>query len=212
MSGVVPPGGPGGPKPPGGPGGPPRPPAGPGAPGDGDRGLYGTPRIEKPSAGSIDEMLKKRQALDKERDEQEARTRAEIKRKVIRYGGGGAIATAVVFASLAGWAWYKQSREGCGATDDRRRAVQTIMAQGDAASGTLVGERFPNRKQFRCSELAEPRGILISVKEDSGDPILWFVDQAGTPLNVNLLAASWTPRLGAGPNVGASDIAKVTQD
>ena len=191
--------------------------AGGGGTGPGDRDSDGRmpsrgPMPDEGSSGPIEAMIKKRQFEDRIKEEVEARKRAENKQKIVKYGAPAAIATAVIFASLAGWAWYKQSREGCGATDDRRRAVQTIMAQGDSTAGTRVGERFPDRKQFRCAELAEPQGILISVKEDSGDPILWFVDQAGTPLNVNLLAASWTPRLGAGPNVGAADIAKVTQD
>ena len=169
------------------------------------------PMPDEGSSGPIDAMIKRRQFEDKMKAEAEAIRRAEMRQKIIKYGVPGAIGTAVLFAALAGWAYYKQSREGCGATEERRRAVQTIMAQGDTAAGTLIGSRFPDRKQFRCAELAEPRGILIAVKEDTGDPVVWFVDQAGTPLNVNLLAASWTPRLGAGPEVAEPDLAKVTQ-
>ena len=177
----------------------------------GDRMPSRGPLPEEGSSGPIEAAIKKRQFEDRIKEEVEARKKAELKRNIVKYGGRGAIATAVVFAALMGWVWYKQSREGCGATDDRRRAVKTIMEQGDADAGTLIGSRFPDRKQFRCSELSDPKGILIAVKEDTGDPIVWFVDQAGTPLNVNLLAASWTPKLGAGPEVAATEIAKVTQ-
>lgn len=168
------------------------------------------PMPEEKSSGPIDAMIKRRQFEDKMRAEADAIRRAEMKRRIIKYGGPAAIATAVIFAGLSTWAWYKQSREGCGATDDRRRAVSVVMEQGDSGTG-LIGARFPDRKQFRCAEMVEPRGILIAVKEDTGDPIVWFVDQAGTPLNVNLLAASWTPRLGAGPAVDSANIARVTQ-
>ena len=191
-----------------------------GGPGNAGGGGSGGPRDpvnarglkpEKSSAGSIDAMLKKRQAEDRLLAEEGARSRALLKKKLIKYGGTAAVATAVAFGSLATWAWYKHSREGCGATDERKRAVQAVMAQGDSAAGTAVGQRFPERKQYRCAEMAEPRGVLVAVKEDTGDSIVWFVDATGTPLNVNLLAASWTPRLGAGPPVEATDIARVTQ-
>ena len=169
------------------------------------------PMPEEGASGPIEAAIKKRQFEDRIKEEVEARKRAEMKRNIVKFGAPAAVATAVVFAALAGWAWYKQSREGCGATDDRRRAVQTIMQQGDSAAGTYIGSRFPDRKQFRCADMSDPKGVLIAVKEDTGDAIVWFVDPSGTPLNVNLLAQSWTPRLGAGPEVGAADVAKVTQ-
>ena len=190
-----------------GPGGP----GGSGGPGKPEEPMPSRgPMPDEKSSGPIEAMIKRRQLEDKMRAEADAIRKAEMKKKIIKYGGPAAIATAVIFAALSTWAWYKQSREGCGATDDRRRAVKVVMQQGDSTTG-LIGSRFPDRKQFRCVELSDPKGILIAVKEDTGDPIVWFVDQAGTPLNVNLLAASWTPRLGAGPEVDSVTIAKVTQ-
>ena len=150
-------------------------------------------------------MIKKRQAEDRIKDEAERKKRQKRNRILMKLGAG--LVTGVVLA--AGILWYMDSRKGCGANERRRQAVDIVMEQGDPGAGTLIKERFPDRKAYRCLDHAGPRGILVSVSEDSGDPIVWFVDNNGTPLNVNLLAVSWTPKLGPGPTISPKNLAKV---
>ena len=157
--------------------------------------------------GSIDAMIKKRQAEDRIKEEAERKKRQKRNRILIKLGTG--LVTGVIIA--AGALWYMDSRKGCGATERRRQAVDIVMEQGDQEAGTLIKERFPDKKAYRCLDHAGPRGILVSVSEDSGDPIVWFVDNNGTPLNVNLLAVSWTPKLGPGPTISAKNLAKVSK-
>ena len=155
--------------------------------------------------GSIDAMIKKRQAEDRLKDEAERKKRQRRNRLLIKLGTGLVIGVVTAAATL----WYMDSRKGCGANERRRDALAVVMEQGDPEAGTLIKERFPDKKAYRCAEHAGPRGILVSVSEDSGDPIVWFVDNNGTPLNVNLLAVSWTPKLGPAPTISEKNVAKV---
>lgn len=186
------------PRGPGKPGGPQKPPAPqPAAP------PAGRPKMGEP--GSIDAMIKKRQAEDRIKDEAERQKRQKRNRILMKLGAG--LLTGVIIA--AGVLWFLDSRKGCGATERRRQALATIMEQGDQEAGTLIKERFPDKDLYRCIDHAGPRGILVSVSEDGGDPIVWFVNNDGVPQNVNLLAVSWTPKLAAAPNFSDKDIAKV---
>ena len=152
-------------------------------------------------------MIKKRQAEDRIKDEAERKKRKARNRILARIGAG--LVTGIVTAAVV--LWYMDSRKGCGASERRRQAVEIVMEQGDHENGTLIKERFPDKKAYRCADHAGPRGVLVSVSEDSGDPIVWFVDNNGTPLNVNLLAVSWTPKLGPAPTISDRDVAKVTK-
>lgn len=150
-------------------------------------------------------MIKKRQAEDRIKDEAERKKRRKLI-KLLSSIGAGLVGVLVLAGGIY---WFMDSRKGCGATERRRDALAIIMEQGDQEAGTLVKERFPDRKAYRCIDHAGPRGILVSVSEDGGDPIVWFVDYNGRPLNVNLLAVSWTPKLGAAQNFSDKDVAKV---
>jgi len=150
-------------------------------------------------------MIKKRQAEDRIKD---AAERVKRKKLIKALSGVGASVVAVLVV-VAGVFWFLESRKGCGASEFRRNALAVVMEQGDAEAGTLIKERFPDKKAYRCIDHAGPRGVLVSVSEDTGDPIVWFVDLKGTALNVNLLAVSWTPKLGAAPTISDKDVAKV---
>lgn len=157
--------------------------------------------------GSIDAMIKKRQAEDRIKDEAERKKRNKLIGILTRV----AVVVVGVLVGAAAVFWYLDSRKGCGATEIRRKALATIIEQGDAENGTLIKERFPDKKAFRCGDTAGPRGILVAVDEDSGDAIIWFVDVNGTAFNVNLLSVSWTPKLAAGPDLSKVQLAKVAK-
>jgi hypothetical protein len=150
-------------------------------------------------------MIKKRQAEDRIKDEAARKKRNRMIKSLSAVGAG----VVVVLALAGGVYWYLQTRKGCGATEFRRNALQVVMEQGDQEAGTLIKERFPDKKVYRCLDHAGPRGVLVSVNEDTGDPIVWFVDVNGKPMNVNLLAVSWTPKLPAAPTISDKAVAKV---
>jgi hypothetical protein len=131
----------------------------------------------------------------------------EAKRKrMIKYGGSGAIAAAVISILVIWWA-VRPDPKGCFANETRKVAYNSVIAEGDTATKAALSSRFP-KKEFRCAELSEPQGTLVAVKEE-GDPIVWYVDDKGRAYNVNLLSAAWTPRLGTGPRISDEQIAAV---
>jgi len=130
------------------------------------------------------------------------------RKRMIKYGGGGAIGAALIFALLIYWA-TRPDPKGCFANEARKVAFNAVTAEGDTATNSALSKRF-DKKEFRCAEIAEPKGTLVAVKED-GDPIVWYVDDGGRAFNVNLLSAAWTPRLGTGPQVSDEQIAAVVK-
>ncbi|HUR00854.1 MAG TPA: hypothetical protein VM166_15500 [Gemmatimonadaceae bacterium] len=130
------------------------------------------------------------------------------RKRMLKYGGGGAIGVALLFALIIYWA-VKPDRKGCFANDARKVAFESVRAEGDTATRSALSSRF-NRREFRCAEIAEPKGTLVAVKED-GDPIVWYVDDNGKAYNVNLLSAAWTPRLETGPKLSDDQIAAVVK-
>lgn len=157
------------------------------------------------SAPQMDESSAERSAFMAEirREVHEAR-----RKRMMKYGGGGAIGAAVVFALILWWA-LKPDRKGCFANATRKVAYEAVRAEGDTATSNALTTRF-SRKQFRCAEIADPRGTLVAVKED-GDPIIWYVNDDGKAFNVNLLSAAWTPRLATGPQLSDAQIAAVAK-
>lgn len=163
------------------------------------------PGNKPPGAPQLDESSAERSAFMNEirREVHEAR-----RKRMIKYGGGGAVAAAVLFALVLYWA-LKPDRKGCFASKTRKVAFESVRAEGDTATSAALSTRF-NRKEFRCAEIADPKGTLVAVKED-GDPIIWYVNDDGKAFNVNLLSAAWTPRLATGPNIGDEEIAAVVK-
>lgn len=141
-----------------------------------------------------------------------AEIRAEVhearRKRMIKYGGGGAIAAGLIFGVLVYWA-TRPDPKGCFANEARKVAYAAVKAEGDTATSNALTRRF-GKEEFRCAELADPKGTLVAVKED-GDPIVWYVDDNGRAFNVNLLSAAWTPRLGTGPRISDEQIAAVVK-
>lgn len=163
----------------------------------GPPGAGGAPQPEESSAERSAFMDEIRQEVHGDR-----------RKRMIKFGGGGAIVAGLFFGVLVYWA-TRADPKGCFANETRKVAYDAITAGNDSAANAGLSQRF-ERKDYRCAEIAEPKGTLVAVKED-GDPIVWFVDESGRAFNVNLLSAAWTPRLGTGPSISDEQIAAVVK-
>ncbi len=115
----------------------------------------------------------------------------------------------VLGAGATGFLLLYRGPSDCRVNPERKRAFEMVTAQQVAVSGETVKRRFAG-EAFRCADLAEPAGVLVTVNEDTGDPIIWFVDGAGAH-NVNLLAQAWTPALTPAPPLPGEALAPLTQ-
>ena len=98
----------------------------------------------------------------------------------------------------------------CRRTPERARAYGAIRSQRDNVGGEEIGRRFRG-EPFKCADLVSPSGVLVSVKEETGEAIIWFVDGAGEAHNVNLLAKAWTPALTPAPTLPADALQRIRE-
>ena len=180
---------------------PPRPPLG-----ESPSASSGEPR--RGPRGPISQQLATKAEFERKiKAEMEEKRRAQMKvvRRIGLYIGGG------LAVLIALWIVFKPAVE-CRRSDERKRAFDALLALKDPATGSVYLERF-EEKAFRCADHAAPEGTIIGVRESetSEESMVWFVPKGGQPQSVNLLADAWTPRLGAGPELGEADLAKVTK-
>lgn len=117
-----------------------------------------------------------------------------------KHGRTGMFAAALIGIGALAFIFFFKGPNDCTRTPVRERAYEAIRSQKEQVSGEEIGRQFRGTP-FRCNDLASPQGTLISVREHTGEPIIWFVDAEGTPRNVNLLAQAWTPALDAAPRL-----------
>lgn len=98
----------------------------------------------------------------------------------------------------------------CRRTAERQRAYRAVRTQRDNVAGEEIGRRFRG-EPFRCADIVSPAGVLVSVKEETGDAIIWFVDGGGEAHNVNLLAKAWTPALTPAPTLPADALQRIRE-
>ena len=158
--------------------------------------------------GPISQQLAAKAEIERKiREEMETKRRARIQvgRRIGLYNGGG------LAVLIALWVVFKPAVE-CRRTDERKRAFDALLALKDPATGSVYLDRF-EEKTFRCADHSSPEGTIIAVRESetADESMVWFVPKGGQPQSVNLLADAWTPRLGAGPELGEADLAKVTK-
>ena len=127
--------------------------------------------------------------------ERERRLWQDQLRRRLKVVGGAA---GIVLLGVAAY-FIVRPPVGCDASPERQRAVATVIAHRDRASGETLDSRFP-RDRFECSDAGSPGGVLISATEnDDAPPAVWYVDGRGTPHNVNMLALVWTPQFATAP-------------
>ena len=138
-------------------------------------------------------------------DEIQRERRTKIRRFAIAGGSVTAAALLFILYNIVDGAFT-----GCGANDARERAVTAIVEHRDKSTGEPLGDRF-DKERFTCAETAKPKGVLVAWR-DSTEAIIWFVDQRGVPMNVNLLSQAWTPDLPPGPAFTPEQIRRVYRE